>query len=311
VRKLASIALAVLALAAAAHAEPPRVVASIAPVHSLVANVMVGIGEPALVVRGFGSPHGYQLRPSDAAALAEADVIFWVGEALETFLVRPLSALPGQARIVTLMDLPDMVLWRSRTGGVWDVGGEHDAHGEHDEHGAHGPVDPHLWLAPGNAVVIVDAAAMTLGDVDPANAATYRANAARTVQRIEAMTADMKARLAGVRHTPFVVFHDGYQYLERAFGLNAVGAVVVSPDRPTSARRLSDLRARMRELGAVCVFVEPQVSPALVDVLIEGTSMGRGVLDPLGAELPPGPDSYFDMMRSNADALARCLSGAG
>ena len=87
-------------------AAPPRVVASIGPVHSLAAAVMGDRGEPLQIVRGYGSPHAYQMRPSDAAGLRDADLVLWIGPTMETFLQRPLrSARPG-TRVVALMELP-------------------------------------------------------------------------------------------------------------------------------------------------------------------------------------------------------------
>jgi zinc transport system substrate-binding protein len=296
----------------AARAEAPRVVASIAPVDSLVANVMAGVGEPRLLIRGFGSPHAYQLRPSEAADLARADVVFWIGAGLETVLARPLSALAEQARIVTLGEHPGLTRWPARTSGAWATVGEEDDHAnDHtDDHTGHGLTDQHLWLAPTNASVMVRAIADALVEIDPANQQTYQDNAARTIHRIDTLASTIDRQLTPLRHVPYVVLHDAFQYFERSFGLNAVGAVSVSPDRPPSARRLHDLRIRIRQLDAACAFSEPQMSSALIETLIEGTAMKRDVLDPLGATVPSGPGAYFAMMAANADALARCLSTA-
>jgi zinc transport system substrate-binding protein len=293
---------------APAGADAPRVVASVAPVHSLVANVMAGVGEPRLLIRGFGSPHAYQLRPSEAADLARAEFVFWIGPDLETVLARPIAALADQAMIVTLADSPDLVQWPARGRGSWDA-----AIDDHDHDAAHSDVDrrdPHLWLSPANASAMVREIAETLATADAANAASYRANAENTVRRINIMAATIDRQLEPVRDVPYVVLHDAFQYFERSFGLNAVGAISVSPDRPPSARRLHDLREKMSVLGAACAFSEPQMSSALVETVIEGTNVRQDVLDPLGASLPPGPEAYFLMMRGNADALLRCLTTA-
>ena len=296
---LAMVAIAAMGRGSAA-AEPPRVVASIAPIHSLVANVMAGIGEPRLLVRGFASPHAYQLKPSEAADLARAGAVFWVGPDLETVLAKPLAALAGRATVVALGESERLTLWPAREGGAW---GDHD-----DGHDDHGGIDPHVWLAPANAAATVDLIADTLAGLNPDNAAAYRENAARTTARIERLAAAIESTLAPVRDAPYVVLHDAFQYFERSFNLTAIGAISVSPDRPPSARRLSDLRRHMHALEAVCAFSEPQIPAGLVDTLIADSGMKRDVLDPLGATLPPGPDAYFAMMTANADALARCLS---
>jgi zinc transport system substrate-binding protein len=179
-------------------------------------------------------------------------------------------------------------------------------HGEEHTH-EHAGFDPHVWLSPFNAKVIAAAIAEELGAIDPENAAAYRHNANRLLQRIDAMEAHIAARLAPVRGVPFVMFHDAFQYFEESFGLNAVGSVTVSPDRMPSARRIKALRETIAASGARCVFREPQFESALVQVLLEDTGARSGVLDPLGTDVAPGPEGYIDLMNANAEALIACL----
>jgi zinc transport system substrate-binding protein len=286
--------------------EPPRVVASIEPVQSLVAGVMAGVGTPDLVVKGGGSPHSYSLRPSEARALARAQVIFWVGPNLESFLAKPLATLGAEARIVTLVEAPGVRLLPARVGGVWEADAEEGEAGVGHEHGTY---DPHIWLDPQNARAIVEAAVSALSETDPARLAIYRANGRQVEARLEALEVQMEKKLDPVRGVPFVVFHDAYQYLDRRFGLEAVGSLIVNPEQPPGARRLEEIRSRIIALHARCVFREPQFEPRLVAILIEATSAHIGVLDPLGADLPPGPEAYFTLMRRLADNLRDCLGG--
>ncbi|HSK39202.1 MAG TPA: zinc ABC transporter substrate-binding protein [Arenibaculum sp.] len=300
--------------AATAHdAAAPKVVASIKPVHSLVAGVMRGIGEPRLLVREAASPHTYSLRPSEAQALADADLVFWVGEDLETFLERPLGTLAANARSVALMDRPGLTLRATREGGIREphAGNGHDHGHDHDHGHEHAPDanDAHIWLDPGNARLLVDAIADELSAADPANAAGYRANAEDLSARIGQLDDDLRSRLGPVADRPFVVFHDGYRYFEDRYGLNAIGAITVSPDRQPGAGRLAEIRTELEALGAVCVFAEPQFEAAVIDSVVEGMDVRRGVLDPLGAGLQDGPELYFDLMRGLADGLADCLEG--
>ena len=146
-----------------------------------------------------------------------------------------------------------------------------------------------------------------LGRVDPANRGQYAANAAALVARIDALDAGLKAALAPVRDIPFVVFHDAYQYFETSYALRAVGSITVSAERTPGARRVKEIRDAIRNLGARCVFSEPQFPSAILGTLLEGTDTRTGTLDPLGAGLPAGPDAYFTLMRSLGSALAECL----
>jgi zinc transport system substrate-binding protein len=322
------LAAALLTLPAVARAsEPPAVIASFKPVHSLAAAVMQGVGTPALLVEGAASPHTYSMRPSDAAKLDAADVVFWIGPALEAFLVRPVATLAADASVLEIEEIPGLTLYPPREGGVWaphsdahegeehaDEEHEHDEEehaeeehaGEDHEHEA-GTVDAHLWLDPGNAKTIAAAMAESLAAADPANAAAYRANAADLAARIDALDAELAAELAPVRDRPFIVFHDAYQYFEAHYGLAAAGSITVSPDQPPGAKRLSEIRATIAERGAACVFREPQFEPALIDLVIEGSGARQGELDPEAAALAEGPELYFEMMRGLARNIAGCL----
>lgn len=308
-RALASLTLLLAFAAAPAWAEAPKVVVSIKPLHSLVASVMQGVGEPALLVRGGASPHDYALKPSDARAIKEADLLVWVGEALESFLTRPVAALPKTTHVVEAMDIAGLTLLEPREGGTWeahDHGHVHDHAGHHDEHGER---NPHIWLDPANAREIAATVAVALAAKDKANAAAYTANAEALGKRLDALDAELKTTLAPLGDKRFVVFHDAYQYFENRYGLNAAGSITVSPDRPPSAKRLTQIRDRVKSLGATCVFAEPEFEPKLVKTILEGTQARTGVLDPEGAALPEGPELYFTLMRTLAKGLTECLGG--
>lgn len=288
-------------------AAPPKVVASIAPIHSLVAAVTGDVVEPLLLIPPGATPHSYSLRPSDARTLSEADLVVWVGESLERVLVKPMATLAGGARQLALMEAPGISRLPSRKGGAWahPHGGAHDhGHEGHDE-GA----DPHIWLSPANAKAVVDAVERVLVDMDPAHAAAYRENAERTRQRIEALEANLRGRLQPVRAHPYLVFHDAYHYFEAAFGLQPVGAVALDPDHPPGARRLAEIRAAVQGQGVRCVFSEPQFRSSLVESIVEGTDVRHGVLDPVGSTLSPGPELWFALMDDLGQSLIACLGG--
>lgn len=318
-RGLACLALAVVFWGAtvasedAGAAEGPRVVVSVLPLHSLIAGVMAGVGEPVLLIDGAASPHAYALRPSAARALAEADSVFWIGPELETFLPKPLRSLAGGAHVVTVLDDPGIAVLPVRTGGAWEDTDEHTA--EHAAEAAKEPDagpgsrDPHVWLDPRNARRIVAMAGATLSEIDPANAAAYRDNAARLDGELANLETELAGKLAPARGVPFIVFHDAYHYFEARFGLTSVGAFALSPGIAPGARRLAELRARLVETGATCVFVEPQFEPAVVKAAVAGSGARIAVLDPVGAGLPPGAAAYGQLMRALADDLLSCLSG--
>lgn len=300
----ALLAWALLLLAVPARAEAPRVAVSIKPIHSLVAGVMAGVATPDLIVRGAASEHGYTLRPSDAKRLSEANLVFWVGPFLETYLVQPLATLAGKATVVEIATAPGVTLLPARGGGTWEP--DEDA----PQPAGDQPLlskDPHLWLDPANAVAIARVAARQLSTLDPPNAARYSANETALERRLLALDAQLKTELAPVRGQGFVVFHDAYQYFERRYDLSAIGSIMIDPDHQPGARRLSEMHEKIVATGARCVFREPQFEPALVQTVTEGTAARSATLDPLGAELPEGPDLYPKLLQTLADSLVGCL----
>ncbi len=299
-------------------ADAPVVVTSIKPVHSLVSAIMQGVGKPELIVDGAASPHTYNLKPSNARALQEAKVVFWVGPGLEAFLEKPLESLGSDAIVARLDNAPGLVKLPFREGGAFeahDDGDEHDHdhaaddHG-HDDHDDHHGFDTHLWLDPMNAKAMAAEITTTLVAADPANALTYEANAKALDEKLDALDEEIAATVSPVKDKPFIVFHDAYQYFEHRNHIRVAGSITVSPETIPGAERVSEIHRKVGDLGATCVFAEPQFEPRLVDVVIEGTKAKSGVLDPEAATLPAGPDLYFTLMRGIAGSMRNCLASA-
>lgn len=308
------------AMLLASHASALDVAVSIKPVHSLVAGVMKDVDTPRLIVGGNASPHDYHMKPSDARALQNADAIFWIGPSLETFLESPLKSLGQKARIVALHEAEGLHMIGEEDSHDLHDDHEHEEHEKHEEehheqeehaeeeHGHdHSGPDMHLWLDPINAKAMVHHIAHILEEIDPAHADTYHQNAESMEKRLDQLSADIHERLHKLEDRPFVVFHDAYAHFAHRFHLNIVAEVTLSPERKPGAKRLSEVRHTIADSKAVCVFSEPQFRPKLVETVIEGSSARSGVLDPLGANIQPGPDMYFTLMTNLAQSLEDCL----
>ena len=296
-----------------AQGTKPRVVVSIAPIYSLVAGVMQGVTQPDLLVEGGGSPHGYMLRPSEARMLAKADLIIWVGPALEGFMEKSLQNLAKKAHKLQLMEALEGHLLPMREGGSWEAHADHEInedssdvgeedHHHHETHGHDlhegGEFNPHLWLSPLLAKQIVSETVRHLVEIDPEHAAVYQQNETRLHARLDALYRELSIKLAPYKDIPYIVFHDAYPYFEAAYGLSPVGSITVDPERKPGAKRISEIRKKIKELNARCVFSEPQFEPRMVDIIIEGTGARKGILDPLGAELVADEDSYFKLLNN-------------
>ena len=107
-----------------------KVVTTIKPLYSLIANVMDGVGEPSLIIEGSTSPHSFTLKPSHAKLLEEADLIFWVGEGIETFMEGPLESIAKNAEVVEFMEVESIEKLKFREESIF---GDHDDHDDHDD----------------------------------------------------------------------------------------------------------------------------------------------------------------------------------
>ncbi len=336
-----------------------NVVTSIKPVHSLVASVMKGVGEPGIIIEGGGSPHTFSMKPSQAAMLEKANVVFWIGPQIESFLSKPLEAIAAKAKVVELIDTKGLTKLELREGGAFEAHDDHDDHGhakgkhddhhkekkaahgekdhhdhdkkkkaghddKHDDHHKkeasghghghgheHGEFDAHIWLDPVNGQVLIKHIAKVLSKADPANKAKYEANAKAAVDQLKSVQAEIAAELKPYGKKGFIVFHDAYQNFEKRFGLTATGSITVSPEVVPGAKRVKELRAKIKDTGVACVFAEPQFEPKLVSTVIEGTSAKSGVLDPLGAGIENGPGLYVKLIRNMAASFKSCFAKSG
>jgi zinc transport system substrate-binding protein len=358
-----------------------KVVASIKPIHSLASYLMDGVAKPDLIVDGYASPHGFAMKPSHAKMLQNADLIFWVGEDIESFLEKPLSSIAKKAEKIELMEIKGLQVLKFRERNIFDdhddhghddhddhgkkeddhdhdhddhgkKEDDHDDHGhddhddhgkkeddhdhDHDDHGKkeddhddhghddhgkkdghddhddhdgheghhHGEFDPHIWLDPVNAKVILKEMAEHLIENDSKNEATYKSNLKKALNDIDKLTADVKAELN--KSVASIVFHDAYQYFEERFNVNILGAFTVNTDVMPGAEQLKEIREVIEHDKVACVFSEPQFNPDIIKAVAKDMNIKTGVVDPLGATLNPGKSLYFDLIRNMSASFKGC-----
>jgi zinc transport system substrate-binding protein len=279
----------------------PKIVTSIVPLHSLVSSVMDGVGTPELLMQGQNSEHNASFTPQQIADLAHADVVFMIGQNLESKLgeISGTETVGGKA-FIKMDEIQGLSLHAIRQGGTWEP--------DTDKPPSTGvAADPHIWLDPENAKLMIKTIATTLDKADSANAKLYDANATKALAELDRLEADLKTQLTPVQHKPFIVFHDAYQYFEHRFGVTAVGSISNFSATPPSAQRLEEIHNKINSGSATCVFREPQFTDAAVQTVIEGTNAKSSVLDPIGADLKPGPKAYDELLRAIAKNLSDCL----
>ncbi|MDB4251679.1 zinc ABC transporter substrate-binding protein [Amylibacter sp.] len=317
-RKLITISTIMTLMSTSVMADVPNVAADIAPVHSLVSRVMEGVGAPKLVIKSGASPHDYRLRPSEAKALQDADLVFWMGEELTPWMNGALETLASKASITTLLDQEGVTLHDFRESALFEAHDhdedkdhkDHDDHDDHDDdkdHKDHDDHDPHAWLSPENAKLWLNIIASKLSVADPQNAASYFMNAAAGQAEMEEMIVEVNVMLKPVQGGKFVVFHDAYQYFENDFDFYASGAISLGDSSDPSPARIQKVQKRIRDEGIQCVLAEPQFNEGLVVTVMEGSEATASVIDPLGAELNTGPNLYTQLIKNMAKTLRDCL----
>ena len=301
-------------LISSANAEV-KVVTSIKPIHSLVSYIMDGVGKPDVIVDGYNSPHGFSLKPSHAKMLENADLVIWVGEDLEAFLEKPLQTIAKKAKNIELMDLKGIKKLEFREKNIFEEHDDHkekDGHKEHDDHKekdgheghGHGEHDPHVWLDPINAKVIIKEITNQLVQLDSKNSSIYKSNSKKALTEIDKLVKDIKKDLN--KDLRFVVFHDAYQYFENRFDINVLGALTVNIDVMPGAQQLSEIREAIEHEKVNCLFSEPQYNPAIIKSIAKDTNVKIGILDPLGAELDKGKNLYFDLLKNMSTSFKGC-----
>ena len=287
-----------------------NVVTTIKPLHSLISNVMKGVGEPSLIIEGTSNPHNFVLKPSHAKLLEDADIIFWIGEDLEAFMEKPLSSLAKDAEKISFMDLGTIEKLKFREDNIFDHddhedhdGHKEDDHDDHDEHN-HGEFDAHLWLDPVNAKKMVIEISHELSELDPANKNIYMANADKTIEDLDGLIEEVNQSLS--KNISYVVFHDAYQYFEKRFGVTSAGALTLNPDVLPGAKQIVDIQNLIKEKNIKCIFSEPQYNPKIIETLANDTNILTGTMDPLGANLDKGATMYSKLIISISNSIKNC-----
>jgi zinc transport system substrate-binding protein len=315
-RMVPRLLLPLMLFSGSAKADAPRVVADIAPIHSLVAMVMDGVGQPQLLVPQNISPHHYSMRPSEAGALQRAQLVVYVGHDMSPWLESVLQKLAASASALDLSNVDNVTQLGYRKGPIF---GDHDeaGHDDHDEaghddhnhaHHNHAGVDPHMWLDPINAKLWLYAIAAELIRIDPENEDRYNENARSSGRAITLAMAQAEDHLASSNSNGFLVYHDAYQYFEQRFNRGAVGTISAGDASKPSAKRLSELKTLFGARGISCVLTEPQHSSKIVDSVFGGFKPTIGVVDPIGVDLELGSNLYPQLLENMALSIAQCVN---
>jgi ABC-type Zn uptake system ZnuABC Zn-binding protein ZnuA len=285
----------------------PKVAVSFAPLYCFAANVA---GEDAVVkdVMTTAGPHHFNPTDADARLLRKADVLFINGLGLDTEVAATLKRGSGNRKLKVIelgAKIPANQLL---------AGSQHEREHGHEGHHHDSPYDPHLWLSPDQAIVMVEAVRDELKGIDPDHAAGYEARAAAYVAKLRQLKTDGLKMLANKTDRKIVTFHESLAYFAEAFDLKIVGVVEKRPGVEPTDEEIRELIATCKDKQARLIAVEPQYSSNTSARTIRDRLAKEGIPDPDLVEIDPletvtaddlTPDWYERKMRQNLDALSQ------
>lgn len=289
-----------LTFATTGYSKQLKIITSIKPIHSLVSRVMGDLGEPDLLLTGGLTPHIFRMKPSDIKKVMEADVLFYISPKFENFLSSLSLSKRTNLNTIAFAEKEGIKLYPYRTSKIWFTEGE-----ENEEH-ALSEMDMHIWLDPSNTRRIVSIIEETLSELDPDNMITYVKNSKLLIRELYEQEELIRELLRPLRTSAMIVYHDAFQYYEKAFSLKSFGAIQLKSDATPSVKHLTALKKIAAERNVTCVLAIPGTHPRIAMAVMGDTQAGYGIVDHLGQYLEPGPDSYFQLMFEITQSIVDC-----
>jgi zinc/manganese transport system substrate-binding protein len=290
----------------AASADKLKVVASFSIIGDFARNVGGDRIELTTLVGPNGDAHVFEPRPTDAVAMANADVVLVNGLQFEGFLARLVNASATKAAIVELTKGVEPISMKQ--GHSHDEGAEESGDGHH-----HGDIDPHAFQAVANARIYVNNITDAFCAADVAGCDAYKANAAAYAQKLDSVDKEIKNAIAAIPEDKRVIItsHDAFGYFEHAYGLTFLAPAGISTNAEASAADVAALITQVREHKASAIFVENITNPRLVEQIAGETGLKVG--GALYSDALSGADgaaaTYIDLMRHNALTIKGAILG--
>jgi len=261
----------------------PVLAATIPPLADIVKNIAGDRFEVVTILPSGASPHTFDLGPTDIKRLSQAKVVFAIGHDLDAW-VAGISQAQKDLPVITVdqgINLRPSVF-------------------ETEE-----PEDPHYWLSIENAKIISQNIAQELSNLDPVNQQEYLARAADYQQELSALKQEINDLLEPLKQRKLITFHESFNYFAAEYNLEVVGVFELAPGKEPTPQYLVSLQNSARQHKITAVFSEPQLSPDVIRPFVQDLGLELFILDPEGGV--PGRESYFDLMRYNAQIIAQAL----
>lgn len=283
-----------------------KVITSVKPLGFITAALADGVTETQVLLPDGSSPHTYALKPSDLVKLKSADLIIWIGDDMETFLPSLLRSIDREKQLELTNDSKIKALLRT---GHDDDEDEHEHDHVHasEDHHHHGELDMHIWLSPKIAAVSAQVIHDKLVKIYPEKSNQLDQNLAFFLKQLKETELVIAKNLNSVQNKGYFVFHDAYSYFESEFNLNNLGNFTINPSIQPGIKKIYEIQQELSDKNAICVFREPQFSPAIIDKLIDGTNVKASELDPLAIDIDVSKDAYCKFLLKITQQFLNCL----
>ncbi len=277
-----------------ACASAPDILVTLKPLHSLVSNLTKGITQPKLLIKGFQTPHNYNMRPSDRRLIKQSDIIIFAAPSIESFIPGIVNSLDNK-HIINLSQIPDLHKLANRL--MFKAEHKH----------SHTVYDGHLWLSIQNAKSIIEYLHAQFIIYDPEHKNQYTENKKRTISRLNNLNKKIHEQMQQISDKAFLMFHDAFQYFEDEQGLKKAFFITSTPEHKIGIRQIKYLRSKIKQQQISCVFYEPPLIPRILHTIIEDKPVKVLPLDPLGTSFKAGEDLYFELLTNISKQLYSCL----
>ncbi|MBV2091787.1 MAG: SCO family protein [Candidatus Thiodiazotropha sp. (ex Ctena orbiculata)] len=265
-----------------------RVVVTVKPLHSILSGLMLGAGEPELLIDDSSLPHQFTPSSEQWQSMQQADLLFWIGPELESSLAESIGQLGNNTEVIELLSHSGLKVLPSR-------------HQQQQR-------DPHFWLDNRNLMIMLDDLTLLLQQIDTKRTHLYERNRQTVLGRLARIDREYEYGYRGMKAGLGIQYHDTLQYFEQAYALKVLDHLSGLPTQQVDARGLLRVRERITSGEAVCLLSERGFPTQHLALLTQESDVNHGVLNSFGIGLSPGPDLYFELMAHNTDEIKRCLN---
>lgn len=274
------------------------------PMYEFTKNIAGDEANVSLLIGAGTEPHDYDPSAKDIAKISESDALVYDNENMETWVPTVMDSLKD-SKVTPIKATQDLVLL---------PGGEEEEDHDHGAEGHHHEYDPHLWLSPYRAKMLVEKITEQLSATFPEKASTFQSNAKAYLEKLTALDEEYTTALKDAKQKNFVTQHTAFHYLALDYGLNQVGITGISPEAEPTPSRLAELTTYIKDNDIKYIYFEENASEKIAQTLATETGVELAVLNPLEslteADQQAGKD-YISVMKENLAALRKTTDVAG